>query len=162
MIDISWQMHLYSRLHPEFVAVIDEPEAHLHPELQQRVLPSLLEAFPGVQLVVATHNPFVVGSTPDSSVYALRYNADGTVASEVLSDINKAGTSNEILREVLGLETTSGLWVGRRVREIVERYWGSELSSEILRKVRDELRLVGLGRYVPDAIEQLVDSGDDE
>ena len=76
LVDIAWQIFLYSTLTDEFVVAIDEPEAHLHPALQRSVLPNLLQAFPQVQFIVATHNPLVVGSTQDSAVYILSYDDD--------------------------------------------------------------------------------------
>src|SRR5207249_9216056 len=69
IIDLAWQIFIYSQLHDEFVVVIDEPEAHLHPALQQRLLPDLLRAFPRSQFIIATHNPFMVTSVADSNVY---------------------------------------------------------------------------------------------
>ncbi len=44
------------------IILIDEPEAHLHPALQEVILPTLLEAFPDKQFIVATHSPAVVTS----------------------------------------------------------------------------------------------------
>ena len=38
-----------------FAELIDEPEQHLHPGMQQRLLPALQRAFPLVQFIVATH-----------------------------------------------------------------------------------------------------------
>lgn len=159
LVDLAWQVFLYSTLHDEFVVVIDEPEAHLHPQLQKEVLPSLLEAFPSAQFVVATHNPFVVTSVRDSNVYVLRYNDRQRVESLLLDNLNKAGTSNEILREVLGLESASPAWVEDRFDQIVSRYAGQTLSRDLLGQLRRDLEELGLGRYVPRAIDLLIDEG---
>ena len=42
-----------------FVVVYDEPENHLHPELQRALFQNLTDAFPLVQFIVATHSPFI-------------------------------------------------------------------------------------------------------
>ena len=71
IIDMSWQLHMASIVNPKFVVVVDEPENHLHPTLQKTLLPNFLEAFPNAQFIIATHNPFVVGSVPDSGMSRL-------------------------------------------------------------------------------------------
>lgn len=53
------------------VILIDEPEMHLHLELQERILPALVEMFPNIQLIVATHSPAVVSSIDDAIVFDL-------------------------------------------------------------------------------------------
>lgn len=157
LIDVSWQVYMYSLLHDEFVVVIDEPEAHLHPELQKRILPNLLEAFPRAQFVVATHNPFVVSSTPNSNVYVLNYDNERRVNSELLNTVDKAGTSNDILREVLGVDVTMPLWVDRRLGEIVERYAQSTIDEQSFARLRQELTNLGLSRFIPETIAGVVD-----
>lgn len=156
IIDIGWQVYLYSLLHDKFIVVIDEPEAHLHPELQQEILPNLLKAFPQAQFIVATHNPFIVSSVLDSHVYVLRYNRS-RVESVLLDQVNKAGTADEILREVLGVRTTTPIWVNRRLEEIISRYAQRSLDQETLSSLRDELKSLGLERYVPQAITNVLD-----
>ncbi len=55
----------------EIIFLIDEVEAHLHPQWQRRIVPALLdvmEALTGtselsVQLIAATHSPLVLAST---------------------------------------------------------------------------------------------------
>ena len=42
------------------ILLIDEIENHLHPTWQRRVIPALLEHFPGLQIFATTHSPFVV------------------------------------------------------------------------------------------------------
>lgn len=155
LIDIAWQVFLYSTLSDEFVVAIDEPEAHLHPELQRSVLPNLLKAFPSAQFIVATHNPFIVGSTEDCAVYVLRYGSDRRVYSRLLDRANRAGTANELLREVLGLESTSPLWVQGALRQVLDRFRARRLTAETLEELRSELKRLGLAQYLPETLDGL-------
>ena len=46
----------------EGIVVIDEIDAHLHSNLQNKVLPSLIKLFPKIQFILTTHSPlFVLG-----------------------------------------------------------------------------------------------------
>lgn len=156
LIDVAWQIFLYSTLAENaFVVAIDEPEAHLHPALQRSILPNLLRAFPKAQFIVATHNPLVVGSTEDSAVYVLDYDDARKVHSQLLDQVNKAGTANELLRDVLGLESTSALWVEGTIREILQQFSDRPLSQEMLDDFRAALNRIGLSRYLPEAIDRL-------
>ena len=102
IIDITWQLYMFADTSESFVALIDEPENHLHPELQKSFLGNLIKAFPNVQFIVATHNPFMISAVKESNVYVLDYNEEHKVFSTKLDYVNRAGTSNAILREVLG------------------------------------------------------------
>ncbi len=90
VIDVAWQLSMFATSGKEFVVTFDEPENRLHPELQVRLLPGLIDAFPTAQFVVATHNPLVVSSSPDSQVIVLRYNGQHKVDSEELDFVEKA------------------------------------------------------------------------
>lgn len=57
--------------HDSGVVLIDEPEMHLHLELQERILPALVAMFPHVQFIVATHSPVIVSSIDDAIVFDL-------------------------------------------------------------------------------------------
>ncbi len=58
-------------LQPEGVVLVDEVEAHLHPTMQQEILPILTEFFPTLQFIVATHSPAVIASVPHATVLDL-------------------------------------------------------------------------------------------
>lgn len=70
----AWQGHRFAansiKQSPErrLVLLFDEPETHLHPQWQRRIIPSLLRAvqalggITNVQLVVSTHAPLVLAS----------------------------------------------------------------------------------------------------
>ena len=49
------------------ILLIDEIENHLHPTWQRRVIPALLEHFPGLQIFATTHSPFVVAGLKKGS-----------------------------------------------------------------------------------------------
>lgn len=155
IIDMAWQIFTYSQ-ERDFVVIIDEPENHLHPELQRSVLANMLNAFPRIQFVVASHNPFIVGSVPDSNVFVLDYDADNRVSSTFLDTANKAGTSNEILRDVLGLDFTLPIWVEKRLDSIVEEFSGKDLTSENFNELRQQMRDIGLEKFVPDTIARIL------
>lgn len=69
IIDITWQLYMFADTSESFVAIIDEPENHLHPELQRNFLGNLIKAFPNVQFIVATHNPFMITAEKDSKCF---------------------------------------------------------------------------------------------
>ncbi|WP_046246243.1 AAA family ATPase [Hymenobacter terrenus] len=51
--------------------LIDEPETHLHLEMQYQILPLLTGLFPNLQFIVATHSPAVASSIKNATVFDL-------------------------------------------------------------------------------------------
>ncbi len=60
------------------IVMIDEVDMHLHPEWQQVVLHSLLQAFPAMQFIVTTHSPQVLTGLPKKNIRLLEQKSDGT------------------------------------------------------------------------------------
>jgi len=164
LIDLAWQIYTFSFDSASFTTVIDEPENHLHPSMQRALLPSLMEAFPLVQFVVATHSPFIVTSVKESHVVVLSYKegeqdgADRGIAparsihSTTLDQANKAGSANDILRDVLGLDSTVPLWASRELQNIIQRYRDHEFNGSQVDQLSAELDALGLGTELPAAI----------
>ncbi|MCB9675500.1 MAG: AAA family ATPase [Alphaproteobacteria bacterium] len=96
------------------VVLIDEPETHLHPELEERILPFLTGTFPGVQFIVATHSPIVVASIPDAMVFDLR-RREGTLSAAFAG--KKYG---ELMMSHFGIETDFDLNTTRKLHELKE------------------------------------------
>ena len=157
IIDMSWQLHMASIVNPKFVVVVDEPENHLHPTLQKTLLPNFLESFPNAQFIIATHNPFMVGSVPDSDVYVLDYNDEepSRVISKKLDLINRASSSNEILREVLGVRHTKPVWVEQKINELIDAYGGRVLSDTDLQALREDMKELKLDHLFPETISRI-------
>lgn len=172
LIDLAWQIHTYSYESETFTVVMDEPENHLHPSMQRALLPSLMEAFPSVQFVVATHSPFIVTSVRDSNVVVLSYrdgdeaSADRGIAprssikSTQLDQINKASSANDILRDVLGLESTVPLWASQELQVIIQRYRDQPFGGPQVDLLSKELDALGLGSELPAAINAVFERGE--
>ncbi len=121
------------------VLLIDEIENHLHPTWQRRVIPALLEHFPGLQIFAATHSPFVVAGLRAGQVHMLKRDADGVVTASTNERDIIGWTTDEILRTFMGVdEPTDQLTVNRasRLRELR----GKETLSDAEAKEMAELR----------------------
>jgi predicted ATP-dependent endonuclease of OLD family len=51
--------------------VIDEPELSMHIDWQHRLLSSLQQLNPAMQLVAATHSPEIMADLPDDKIFRL-------------------------------------------------------------------------------------------
>lgn len=156
IIDLAWQIYMFDEEEKPFIVSFDEPENHLHPEMQKTLLPNFLKAFPNVQFLVASHNPFIISSVSDSNVYALIYNEDNKVNSQLLENFEKSGTANEILRQVLGIETTTPDWVDSRIDELLEKYSNTGITSENIKSFKNDLSAIGLDNYVNQSVVELI------
>lgn len=164
LIDLAWQIYMYSVHHESFVVTIDEPENHLHPSMQRLLMGNLIKTFPNVQFIVASHSPFIISAVRDARVYVLRHgdrpdlvaenaiNPKQTrfVSSICLDSVNRAGTASQILRDVLGLETTYPEWVSDGVDAIINRYRGRMFDDALMRDLRSDLKNAGYGDLLPD------------
>lgn len=161
LIDLAWQIFLRSINKENLVVLLDEPENHLHPSMQRTVMNSLLNAFPNIQFIVATHSPFVVTSVKDSSVYVLKHSYDkesnlNEVTSIYLDSADKSGTAGETLRDVLGVPVTMPLWAEKELNSIIKDMSASEVSEKTLEVLRRSLREKGLESYFPEALNILL------
>ena len=112
------------------VLLIDEIENHLHPTWQRRVIPALLEHFPGLQIFATTHSPFVVAGLKAGQVHMLKRDTKGVVTASTNERDIIGWPTDEILRTFMGVdEPTDQLTVDRanRLRELREK---DELVSE--------------------------------
>ncbi len=86
------------------ILLIDEIENHLHPTWQRRVIPALLEHFPGLQIFATTHSPFVVAGLKAGQVHLLKRDAEGRVTATTNTEDIIGWTADEILRTMMGVD----------------------------------------------------------
>ncbi|MFK7935498.1 MAG: AAA family ATPase [Saprospiraceae bacterium] len=51
------------------IVLIDEIEAHLHPEWQRKIIPLLTELFPNIQFFITTHSPQVISTVESQHIF---------------------------------------------------------------------------------------------
>ena len=86
------------------ILLIDEIENHLHPTWQRRVIPALLEHFPGLQIFATTHSPFVVAGLKAGQVHLLNRDENGVVTASTNTEDVIGWTMDEILRTMMGVD----------------------------------------------------------
>ena len=86
------------------ILLIDEIENHLHPTWQRRVIPALLDHFPGLQIFATTHSPFVVAGLRAGQVHLLKRDENGAVTATTNTEDVIGWTADEILRTMLGVD----------------------------------------------------------
>lgn len=158
IIDLAWQVFLFNVGYGEsFVVCIDEPENHLHPQMQKDLLPNFMKAFPKIQFIVSTHSPFIISSVKDSNVYVLNYNIDKKIDSTLLNIADKSASANDILTNVLGLETTRPTWVEEVLDNIINKYLSIGITADNIDKFRQELKSIGFEKYLTSSVVELLD-----
>ncbi len=106
------------------ILLIDEIENHLHPTWQRRVIPALLEHFPGLQIFATTHSPFVVAGLKAGQVHLLNRDENGVVTATTNTEDVVGWTADEILRVFMGVDDPTD-------KDTAE-------AAAALRKLRDE------------------------
>ena len=124
------------------ILLIDEIENHLHPTWQRRVIPALLDHFPGLQIFATTHSPFVVAGLKAGQVHVLNRDTNGVVTASTNERDVIGWTADEILRGMMGVdEPTDQLTVDRanRLRQLREKDELNEQEEEELNRLRRQV-----------------------
>lgn len=125
------------------IVLVDEVDAHLHPDWQRNILGLVRIVFPSVQLVVTTHSPLVVGSLVEGSVYSVG-GADGPLTIELLDIDFEGWRADQILTsEAFKLVSTRSPFVSEklsRLRELKALTTRSEAHQEEIRRLDAELK----------------------
>ena len=134
------------------ILLIDEVENHLHPVWQRRVIPRLLDHFPGLQIFATTHSPFVLAGLRAGQVHLLQRDDRGRVGIST-GDRDVIGWSmDEILRTFMGVdEPTDQSTVDRavRLRELRQRGSLSEEEAQEMTFLRRRVNEDFLNRQGP-------------
>ena len=124
------------------ILLIDEIENHLHPTWQRRVIPALLEHFPGLQIFATTHSPFVVAGLKAGQVHLLNRDPEGRVTATTNTENIIGWTMDEILRSWMGVDEPTDLKTIKRADRLRELRKKETLTPE------EETELQALRRQV--------------
>ena len=92
-----------SPLSEPVILILDEPENHLHPAWQRRVLPAVQRLFPQAQMFVVTHSPFIASSLNVGWIHKFTRGGDGLVQIAPAKKASKGDSYMTAVQEILDL-----------------------------------------------------------
>ncbi len=90
-------------LEEPLILLLDEPDAHLHPAWQRKLIPAVQRLLPNAQIFVATHSPFVISSVNEGSIYVFNADANGKVTIEPPRPCGLGDSYIDVVEDVLGI-----------------------------------------------------------
>ena len=129
------------------ILLIDEIENHLHPTWQRRVIPALLEHFPGLQIFATTHSPFVVAGREAGQVHLLKRDENGLVTATTNTEDVIGWTADEILRNLMGVDDPTDNDTAEAAREF-RRLRNEGPRSEPEQEAERQERMEELRRFL--------------
>lgn len=168
--------------HPEAeqaVVLVDEMDAHMHPEWQQTLVEALRAALPRIQVIGTTHSPLIAGTLDSSEIVRMaRDEESGRIVVRTIQEDMKGLRADQVLTgPAFSLETTRSPeaarlldryadLLGRRSRTPEEQREFESLSREVRTTVPGSAE-TAQGREAAELLEQwmlerLQDRSEDE
>jgi len=120
------------------VILIDEPELSLHPSWQSYILKIYknLSIEHNNQIIIATHSPQIITSTPSESLYLLE-KIDGKIIAQNVDSYGK--DINSILVDVMGSEYLRDIDIEQQIKKIKSLLYSEQLD---LQKIQEEIEIL--------------------
>jgi predicted ATP-binding protein involved in virulence len=132
----------------EGLVLIDEIDAHLHPEWQRVVIKSVTELFPNVQFIISSHSPLVASSCSNAQVIRL-FREKNKIKAEHPKG-TKGWLAEDILREIMGVESSRDIEIQKAINR-AEKLYIKKIQKKITEKESKELnnKLLKLSKLLP-------------
>jgi len=88
------------------VLIIDEVDAHMHPEWQRKIIPMLMKNLPNCQLFVSTHSPLILSGLKEGQVQLLNREKNGSVVVTTNEEETVGWSVDETMRWLMGMKDT--------------------------------------------------------
>jgi energy-coupling factor transporter ATP-binding protein EcfA2 len=132
--------------------LLDEIDAHLHPQWQRTLLPAIRQALPHVQIIVTSHSPFVINSCPDARVHVFDVDQNGHAFLKPSCDAPVGQSVMAILKDIFGVESRFDV---RTEKELDEWYHLSRRDAVGPLPASDRRRMDELTRVLSERSESL-------
>lgn len=120
------------------IVMIDEVDLHIHPGWQMELLPRLAQSLPGIQFIVTSHSPLLVGSLECQNIIIARARKRGrSILEHSRVDVSRLDADQILLTELFGLGSTRSGNQTRRMRELLEETRRGD--EDAARRLMDEM-----------------------
>lgn len=140
------------------ILIVDEIDAHLHPSWQRRIIPSITEHFPNLQIFCSTHSPLMLAGLKSGQVQLLRRNEDGKVTVSRNEDDIVGWSADEILRGFLNVPSPTDFRTVQnleRLQELRQIDNPTEEESKELEQLRETVHHSLLGGPLSKELDEL-------
>jgi ABC-type multidrug transport system ATPase subunit len=121
------------------LVLIDEIDAHMHPEWQQRLAATVKGLFPQVQLIATTHSPLIVPSLTQKQIVVLRRKDGRLVAERPPEDVRGFRTDQVLTSSLFRLETA----LSPEVQKALDDYTRLVIRDDLNERERQTLEASG-------------------
>jgi hypothetical protein len=90
-------------LEQPLILLLDEPDCHLHPAWQRKLIPAIQKLLPNAQLFIATHSPFVISSVNHGWIHIFKADDKGVVTIEKAIPCSAGDSYIDVVDTVLGI-----------------------------------------------------------
>lgn len=140
------------------ILIIDEIDAHLHPSWQRRIIPSITEHFPNLQIFCSTHSPLMLAGSKSGQVQLLQRDDDGKVTVSRNEEDIVGWSADEILRSFLDVSSPTDLETVQnlaRLQELRQVDNPTEEESRELEQLRETIHHSLLGGPLAKELDEL-------
>lgn len=142
------------------ILIVDEIDAHLHPSWQRRIIPTLTQHFPSLQIFCSTHSPLMLAGLKEGQAQRLRRDDHGKVTVS-RNDGDIIGWSvDEITRILLEVPNPTDLATVKhleRLQVLRRKQTLSAAETAELEKLRHTVNQDLLGGPMAQQLEQLTE-----
>lgn len=119
------------------LVLIDEIDAHMHPEWQRQLIPKIRELFPNLQVIATTHSPLLVPSLKNNEIIRLRREpgVKGITVDVPQYDLREYPTNQILTSPLFDLDTS----LPPRAAAILDRYKELTAKDELTDEEKSEL-----------------------
>lgn len=119
--------------------LIDELDAHLHPEWQLSIRESLAILFPKLQFIITTHSPHLIASAQPNELLIIPEH-DGELELTPSSKVYSGWNTDQILEEIMGVKSLTNKQYGELIHKAFDAI--SKNNEPDLRKAINRLKKV--------------------
>ncbi len=125
--------------HEPAIVLIDEIDAHLHPEWQRQLVELTKKFFPNVQVIASSHSPLLAGALKSEELCVLRRNPDTNQVQPLAGPINTFGQGSDVIltSSIFGLTSDRNPTAERLIDEYFDLFEKAERSDDEARRLKD-------------------------